>query len=358
MPAPASPFSLTVLSAGPSQPHAGWAAVDELAFLLAGYFTAPLASPVPKPEPGWRRAFGGGRTRFEELPLAGGDVLFVVARGPDDLHMVNAIPDVHRKFKRIQAFVTDSYHHAGFPRWTGALDKVAVTAREDVAHLRQSGIRAHHLYQGTDALRWAPKAGRTRDIDLIAYGRTPPSYHREFQRRFHADSSPHLYLHSPIGSLVGPGVHQERGMLFKLLHRTRISLAFHLMVEPQGSRPRSMMVTSRWLESLAAGCIVAGRRPVSAMASDMLDWQGATVELPAAPADAGDRLHQMLSAHDSALEAQRRQNVAHVLDRHDWRYRIRDLCRLMDWPVPQRLADDLERLAGLGARWRGCVAAL
>lgn len=72
-------------------------------------------------------------------------------------------------------------------------------------------------------------------------------------------------------------------MLFKLLHRSRISLAFHLFVEPQGNRPRSMMVTSRWLESLLSGCIVAGKRPVSRMADDMLFWPGATTELSDEP---------------------------------------------------------------------------
>jgi hypothetical protein len=42
------------------------------------------------------------------LPLtAGGDVLSV-ARGPEDLAMVNAIRHV-RQFSRIHAFVTDSY---------------------------------------------------------------------------------------------------------------------------------------------------------------------------------------------------------------------------------------------------------
>ena len=88
-------------------------------------------------------------------------------------------------------------------------------------------------------------------------------------------------------------------MLFKLLHRTRIALAFNLLVEPEGERPRSMMVTSRWLESLLSGCIVAGRRPVSRMADEMLFWPNATVELSEDPETASEEIITLLLNNDS-----------------------------------------------------------
>lgn len=348
------PFHMTVLCAGPAAPHAGWVAIDELAQLLAHYFDAPLLSPPARPDARWRRMLGRERPVFAPLDCAGGDVLFVVARGPEDLALVNAIPDVRRKFARIQAFVTDSYFHAGYVRETALYDAITVTAHEDLAYPRERfGITVHQLYQGADALRWSPEPGHeaVREIDLIAYGRTPPSYHAAFMRRFHDATSPHLYLHSPLGSLSGPTVHLERGMLFKLLQRTRISLAFHLLVEPQGNRPRSMMVTSRWLESLLAGCVVAGRRPVSRMAEEMLDWPGATVELPESPEDAADALTAMLM-RDDTFAAQRRHNIERSLARHDWRHRIAALCDLMGWERPARLGQDLQRLQARARAWR------
>ena len=137
-------------------------------------------------------------------------------------------------------------------------------------------------------------------------------------------------------------------MLFKLLHRTRVSLAFHLYVEPQGDRPRSMMVTSRWLESLLSGCIVAGKRPVSRMADEMLSWPGATVELSDDPGQAGEQVIGLL-ARDDELHAQRRSNIRHAILNHDWRDRIRTMCRLFELPVPRALGEDLERLQALAA---------
>jgi hypothetical protein len=135
-------------------------------------------------------------------------------------------------------------------------------------------------------------------------------------------------------------------MLFKLLHRTRTSLAFHLLIEPQGGRPRSMMVTSRWLESLLSGCVVAGRRPVSCMADEMLNWPGSTIELSTDPQEAVQELQRLLQ-NEEALQEQRRINVRNTLQRHDWRQRIVSLCALNQWEVPQALQDELQQLDAL-----------
>lgn len=342
-------MKMTVLYAGASNPHAGWAAIDELALLMTRLFGAELLSPALKPPSLLRRLAGRERLRFAPLECRGGDVLFVVARGPEDLAMVRAIPGARQRFDRIHAFVTDSYHRAGYYDDTGLYDSITVTAHEDLEYPRQRfGIAVHHLYQGTDALQWAPRNPVVRNIDLLSFGRTPPSYHQALVGALHRMDTPQLYLHSPLGHLSGPSVAVERAMLFKLLHRTRIALAFHLLVEPQGGRPRSMMVTSRWLESLLGGAVVAGRRPVSRMADEMLDWPGCTVELPEQPDLAVGQLLQMLQDPE-ALQQQGQANTRHTIARHDWRYRIETLCHLHGWNVPGPLRDELQALQALAA---------
>ncbi len=341
----------SILYAGRESPHAGWVAIDELAELLAHYFDAELLSPKPLAAPWPVRMLRPHQVHFEPLQTSGGDVLIVVARGPGDLGMINAIPNCRQKFTKIYGFVTDSYFQSGYVKETAQFDAITVTAHEDVEYPKNRfGIPVHQLYQGADCLTWVPRQAQGREIDVMGFGRTPPSYQACFSQRFHTASSPYLYLHSPLGNLSGPSVQLERGMLFKLLHRSRISLAFHLYVEPQGDRPRSMMVTSRWLESLLSGCIVAGRRPVSRMADDMLFWPGATLELSADPQAAADELEALLS-RNAELEQQRRSNIFHSLGFHDWRYRISTLCTLMDLPVPHSLRDDLERLQALCAKY-------
>jgi hypothetical protein len=339
----------SILYAGVANPHAGWVAIDELAELLTYYFRAEILSPKPVQASLLDRMIHPHHVRFEPLNSTGGDVLIVVARGPGDLGMISAIPDCRKKFGKIYGFITDSYFQAGFVKETALFDAITVTAHEDVDYPKtRFGIPVYQLYQGTDALSWAPRKLLSREIDVMGFGRIPPAFHSHFSERFHPASSPFLYLHSPLGHISGTSVHLERGMLFKLLHRTRISLAFHLYIEPQGDRPRSMMVTSRWLESLLSGCIVAGRRPVSRMADDMLFWQNATIELSDDPQIAADELTTLLLQNDS-LEQQRRTNIFQIVHNHDWRYRIKMFASMMNLPIPEALTDDLSRLQGLAA---------
>ncbi len=344
-------MKVSVLYAGLASPHAGWVAIDELAELLVHYFEAEVLSPKPAIGPWLNRMVRPHQAHFEPVQTRGGDVLIVVARGPGDLAMINAIPDCRKKFSKIFGFVTDSYFQSGFVKETALFDAITVTAHEDVEYPKSRfNIPVHQLYQGADCLTWVPRKMLEREIDVMGFGRTPPSYQACFSQRFHPASSPYLYLHSPLGNLSGPSVQLERGMLFKLLHRSRISLAFHLYVEPQGNRPRSMMVTSRWLESLLSGCIVAGRRPVSRMADEMLFWPGATLELSVDPVEAADQLVDLLT-RNSEMEQQRRSNMFHSLSSHDWRYRIVALCALLDLPVPAALSKDVARLQELCASY-------
>jgi hypothetical protein len=342
---------MSVLCAGPAQPHVGWVAIDELAHLLVRYFDAELLSPLPAASSGLQRLLRRGRPAWQPLAAPGGDVLFVVARGPDDLQMLHAVPQLRQRYTRVLAWITDSYHHAGFHSVTDQCDAISVTAVEDLDFPRQRfRCQVHHVLQGIDALAWAPRQERARDIELIGFGRTPPSYHAALVDRFHrADSGP-LYLHSPLGHLAGPNVQPERAMLFKLLYRTQVALAFHLFVEPQHTRPRSMMVTSRWLEALVAGCIVAGKRPVSAMADSMLNWPGATVELDDNPAQACEQLADLFNQCDHLAE-QRRANIRHTLLAHDWRLRIRRLCQAFGLPEPATLTADLQALEALAGQF-------
>ena len=341
----------TVLYAGLASPHAGWVAIDELAELLGRYFEAEVLSPKPVPASWPGRLIRPHQVNFEPLQTRGGDVLLVVARGPGDLGMIRAIADCRKKFGRIYGLVTDSYFQPGFVRETALYDAITVTAHEDLDYPKSRfGIAVHQSYQGADCLTWVPRGPKSREIDVMGFGRTPPSYQACFSQRFHPAASPHLYLHSPLGNLSGPAVHLERGMLFKLLQRTRISLAFHLYVEPQGGRPRSMMVTSRWLESLLSGCIVAGRRPLSRMADEMLFWPGATIELAEDPQAAADELVMLLSRNEE-MELQRQVNIFHMLSQHDWRHRIEALCRTLNLPLPAALRDDLARLQELCAAY-------
>lgn len=135
--------------------------------------------------------------------------------------------------------------------------------------------------------------------------------------------------------------------MLKLLQRSKMSLAFHLLVEPQEARPRApSFVTSRWFESLAAGCVVVGKRPPGRMAAELFGWPNALIELPDAPSMAVDFI-KALASDDDFLQEIRARNVVEMCLRHDWRYRIRDIYERMELSLPECLKDEIIALQAL-----------
>jgi hypothetical protein len=258
--------------------------------------------------------------------------------------MLSSLTKARKRFRYIAAYVIDSYFTEDFGSSVKDYDHIFSTTQEGAEEVRSRfKVSSSVLRQGFDCLNWAC-SDANRSIELIGFGRQPPSYHEVFQRAFHTYQSPLLYLHSPIGTLTGEAVWRERPMMLKLLQRSKISLAFHLMIEPTTVRPRSPgFVTSRWFESLASGCIVVGKRPPGAMAEELFCWPDALIELPDSPADAVSMIHEIVS--DSPfLEKVRQRNVIEMCKRHDWRYRLNEIYQHFNLPPPPLLNRELSLL--------------
>jgi hypothetical protein len=329
-------------------PFNGWVAIDEFEDLVARLGSFRIAVPrirrsLPWPLGRVRDKSFGVFARLDPIEQSG-ELLLVVAHTPGDLQMLSSVPNARRMFRHIAGYVIDSYFTEDFGPYVTGYDHVFTTTEEGADLVRNRfGVSSSVLRQGFDCLNWAC-ADADRSIDLIGFGRQPPNYHAAFQRAFHSHQSPFLYLHSPIGTISGEAVWRERPMLLKLLQRSRISLAFHLLVEPIANRPRSAeFVTSRWFESLASGCIVVGKRPRGAMADELFGWPHALLELPDDPSKAVTMIEE-LAVDTGFIEATRLRNVTEMCERHDWRYRIRDIYRHFQLPLPELLVRELAML--------------
>jgi hypothetical protein len=327
-------------------PFVGWVAVDEFEDLFSSLTRSRI---VRARSPAVSGLVGRITTRLAGPypPIAdvdGGDLLLVIARAPNDLKMLRSIPDARKKFRYIAGYVIDSYYTENFPSITGTYDHIFSTTQEGAATVASRfGASSSVLAQGFDCLTWA-SLNDVRSIDLIGFGRQPQTYHREFQRSFHIQGSPVLYLHSPLGAIKGGAVWDERPMMLKLLQRSKLSLAFHLGTEPETIRPRAAsFVTSRWFESLATGCIVVGKRPPGTMAGELFCWPDALIELPDNLADASATIVE-LAANVDFLRKTRARNVIEMSRRHDWRYRIRDIYEHFDLQLPPLLIEQLSSL--------------
>jgi len=332
----------------------GWLVIDEFEDLferLCGWqIVVPrLRSPLPSPIARARARLIGNFAALDQPP-EGGDLLLVVARTPGDLQMIDVIPDLRKRFRYLAALVIDSYFTEAFSPVIRRYDHFFSTTEEGAEEARRRfGVSTSVLRQGFDCLAWA-STNNDRCVDLIGFGRQPPSYHRAFQAAFHQKNSSLLYLHSPIGTTSGSAVRKERPMLLKLLQRSKLSLAFNLGIEPQNDRPRSAgFVTNRWFESLATGSVVVGKRPTGPMAADLFPWEDSTIELDDDPAGAARQI-EAISYDPTFLAKVRTRNVQEMCRRHDWRYRIRDIYMHFNLELPPALVDELDEIEELVVR--------
>jgi hypothetical protein len=340
--------NLNLLVSRRNPPFVGWVAIDEFENLFSTLDNSHIAVVtnrpfLPDPLGRVRDRFLGPFASLKDFEEQG-ELLLVVARAPSDLRMLYSVKHARKRFRNIAGYVIDSYFVEGFPAATKNYDHIFSTTQEGAVEVRtRFGIPSSVLRQGIDCLTWACVSG-DRSIDLIGFGRQPPSYHKQFQHAFHTPRSALIYLHSPIGATEGDDVWIERPMMLKLLQRSKMSLAFHLLVEPQFARPRAAsFVTSRWFESLASGCVVLGKRPPGQMAEEMFCWQNALIELSNDPKESTAMIAAFAS-DANFLEATRVRNVIEMCRLHDWRYRIRDVYEHFNLKQPLALKDSLVSL--------------
>jgi hypothetical protein len=324
----------------------GWVVIDEFEDLFIEYTGAILSTPVSRTN--WQGLAGKLKRKIVpdynfESPPPSADILFVVARAPIDLSVIRAIPELRKRFSKVVAFLIDGYFLEGYPGCTSEYDQIFVTNMVGQNHIEANyGTKCSIVRQGFDCLKWS-NTSADRSIDILGFGRLPPTYHQALIERHHSQISPYLYLHSPLGNISGPTVVKERAMLYKVLQRSKIALAFHMLIEPPPNRPVAMFLTNRWFETLGTGCVVVGKRPTGEMADEILSWKDATFELPDSPEDACDYIAELIEDRDK-LAATRELNVQNMRTKHDWRFRIEQMLETLGVPVSQSLIDDIALL--------------
>lgn len=193
--------------------------------------------------------------------------------------------------------------------------------------IRLFSLPMHYLAIGVDALNhggWTPAAQRF--VTVNGYGRQPAAVVEGLADRLNRGGHGlfHFTSHVRLGEASDPARHRD--LFWQTLRHSRIALAYSPeSCDPDGRFPCSFL-GQRWYESLAAGCVVAGKRPRASEVSQQLDWPDATIELPDNPDEAVERLLEI--AEDAAfVDRVGRRNYVECLQRHDWRWRIMEIWR-------------------------------
>jgi Glycosyl transferases group 1 len=162
---------------------------------------------------------------------------------------------------------------------------------------------------------------KLRPISVLGYGRQPPELSRALAESMNDPSSPFIYHHTDHLSIEQINDQRLHRMHFwKLAQSSQIALTYDAKVTSPWRTPFSV-VGQRFYESLAAGCVLAGKRPTTKEADELLDWPEAIIDLPDGASDAVDALRD-LHSDPRRIARIRERNVEEVQARHDWRHRI------------------------------------
>jgi hypothetical protein len=279
-----------------------------------------------------------------ELPTLGNgpNILLVLGFHSTFLLSMHTLGSILDKFDIRIAYLTDIFDPNYLDRSViPHLDYLFVISAELADQVRRiHSIDVSFLPLATNTLNVEPLQ-TNRHIDMMNYGRTNSHVHHHLQQHFSQLESKRIYFHSTFCTPYVENPKEHMVLLTRMLSRTKISLCF----EPSdterfhGYSP----LLYRWFEAWSTGCTIAGTRPLDPSTHELLDWKNSTIEIPDNPSDWVPFFEALLDDESTLLETSRR-NYYECRLRHDWRYRIQDMFKAIEVPIPEQLWDEISYL--------------
>lgn len=286
---------------------------------------------------------------LEQLPSlrSGINVLLIVGFGAHFLLSMHSLGSLLKRFDLKIGYLLDGFSAKHLnPAAISYLDylfTISSTMADSVSTLHK--INATSLPLATNALN-VELNQRHRWIDLLSYGRRNETLHRRLKHQFGRAESDRFYLYSTFSK---PDLldRDEHTMLHsRLLNHTKISLCFEASEVPRFYQDSPLLY--RWLEGWLYGCTIVGKRPFGPGVAELMDWENSAIDFP----DGGDEtefLEDLLADQDFLAQTSLR-NHCECLVRHDWRYRLREMLKIANLPIPERLQSEIQMLQQKGDR--------
>lgn len=341
---------LHVLSERASCDHVSWGTSYELEEIFVKSCGASILAPKrwsihPKLDIGLRKLIPN---RYHRLPTpeGKGGTLISICMGPPSLRMFDAIPDWRNRFDRVAAYVVDVYPGAEERLPRSICDKLDALfiSYEQMVPVVQGCVSCpvHLVLQAADVLGQGA-AGGPRQFDFSAYGRQPGGLVSSLAKRVNRQGSKAILFHSTFTFPFVTDWESDRALFWQMLRRTRISICYPFsLTHPQTYRGVDPL-TARWFEGLAAGCVLAGKKPTCPEAPRLVNWEESLVTLPDDENEAIDELLKLTSDLDRC-ESISRLNFRAAAASHDWRFRIAEMLTRLSLPIPAILERDIDRL--------------
>jgi len=179
---------------------------------------------------------------------------------------------------------------------------------------------------------------KNRKIDVLAYGRQQDSLIDEISMRFHRPKSRLLMYHTnhmQICKIRDFTAH--RRMFWSIAQNSKVALnydGYYL----DSTHFKYSFVGQRWAESMAAGCVVLGKRPRSPEMNILFPWENSTLNVDSDPKLAFEKLNFILN-EPGLIKSIGERNAVETRRRHDWAHRVYDILTHLKLPKPQILVD-------------------
>jgi hypothetical protein len=158
-----------------------------------------------------------------------------------------------------------------------------------------------------------------------------------------------FYLYDTFsGNIPVQNPAEHRLQLGNLIKRSRFFLANRAKANEEGETGRQEELGFRFFEGAAGGAVMIGEAPEVASFQEHFDWPDALIHLPFGSPRIGE-LIAGLKGQPQRLARIRRDNVVHVLRRHDWAYRWRAVLEYLGLTPLKGLREREGRLAALAA---------
>jgi len=279
------------------------------------------------------------------------DLLFLPCEGITDLLLIGSL-DRWLQSARVRVCYVAEVWRAGILNSPYALsrlrkfDRIFTACHGSVEELRKAtGRPCDYLPPAVDAVSFCPfPEPTTRDIDVYNMGRRASELHKA--RLDCAAKQGLVYLYDEFGGNPKVDAREHRQSLANRLKRTRFLITYSAKLDCPGQTLGQEEVGYRFFEGAAAGAVMVGRQPKSAVFGELMGWPDAVVELADDPACVGDVLHAIDAMREERI---RRTNVRGALLQHDWVYRwktVLDAVGLPPLPAVEVRKERLHEMTG------------
>ena len=285
------------------------------------------------------------------------EVLLAVLAGVRDLALLGALKDWQRKSRHAICWLDELWVEE-IPRLRGRLrvleqfDVVVSTQYYTAEKLREELKSPEVLFlpPGVDALGFAPVMEPSlRPIDVTNLGSIADATHKGMLE--YAKQIEGFYFFDTLkGRTEARSPSEHRFRYANVLKRSKYFLCHFAKMRPEGP-PEQLEFGSRYMEGLAAGCILLGSRASTPAFDSYLGWEDAVIEMPFECRNVPEILRSLDREPDRLREISAR-NVRQSLESHDhahrWRTIVDRLGLSEDYHMARREEELARKLNGFG----------